>query len=642
MAEKTLNTRILLKYDTLANWMQDKITLKAGEMAIATIESAANGSTGMTPPAVGIKIGDGTTKFSALPWIQAVAGDVPSWAKETDWATVKKAYNDAIAKAISDLSTSGDLKTLSNKVDGIAAGGTKAVGATELITGITMKDGKVDSYTTTPITTDMITAGSGTLTARLTGIDTAITNAISTAAADAKSKAEAAQAAAISAAAADATSKADTAKANAIAAAKTETESQVGALKTGLLGTGATYGTDTIASVKKAAADAQTAANNASTKVDTEIGKLDYTDTAKTDEFVTAVSETNGIISVSRAAVTSALGIADGYNKSTNKIATVATVTAAVDSAKDNIMSEIGEISGAMRFRGTVNGAPSASTPVPEDGMGAFRAGDVLVDSSNTKEYIYTGTAWEELGTEGIYVLESTYNTKMTALDKSISDHEKRIDDLEADNETNKTAIGNLQTNSATKSELTNAVDGLKNNEIKALQTATGTTLPNAISTAKTEAQNYAKGLVEALDVSTSTGEGTFVSGVTQADGKIAVVKSKITLSHITDLAYASASSANTAIAQKSYVDSTVSSAIDNANISGKITSAINGLDSSVSATAESSNQVSVLTGVTQTDGKLASKTEVKLAAIAKTGNVNDLIQTSGDVLIFNCGGAGV
>ena len=145
MAEKILQTRIQLKYDTLANWMQDKITLKAGEMAIATIETAANGSTGMTPPAVGIKIGNGSSKFSALPWIQAVAGDVPTWAKESDWAPVKNAYNAAIAKAISDLSTSGDLKTLSNKVDGIAAGGTNAVGVTELITSITMKDGKVES-----------------------------------------------------------------------------------------------------------------------------------------------------------------------------------------------------------------------------------------------------------------------------------------------------------------------------------------------------------------------------------------------------------------------------------------------------------------------------------------------------------------
>ena len=642
MAEKTLNTRILLKYDTLANWMQDKITLKPGEMAIATIESAATGSTGMTPPAVGIKIGDGTTKFSALPWIQAVAGDVPTWAKESDWATVKNAYNAAIAKAISDLSTSGDLKTLSNKVDGIAAGGTKAVEVTELITSITMKDGKVESYATTPITTDMITAGSGTLTARLTGIDTAITNAISTAAADAKSKADAAKAAAISAAAADATSKADTAKAEAISAAKSETESQVGTLKSDLLGAGATYKTDTIASVKKAASDAQTAANNASAKVDTEIGKLDYTDTAKTDEFVTAVSETNGIISVSRAAVTTALGFQGTYNKTSNPIATKGYVDQEIGNAKNEIMSDIGEISGAMRFRGTINGAPSASTPVPEDGMGAFRAGDVLVDSSNTKEYIYTGTAWEELGTEGIYVLESTYNTKMEAVDGSIANHKGRIEALEGDNTTNKEAIGTLQTNSATKAELTSAIDGLKNTEIKALQTATGTTLPNAISTAKTEAQNYAKGLVEGLDVSTSTGEGTFVSSVTQTDGKIAVTKSEMTLAHITDLAYASSTSADTAIAQKSYVDSIVSSAIDNADIPGKITNAINALDSSVSATAESGNQVSVLTGVTQTNGKLTAKTEVKLAAIAKTGNVNDLIQTSGDVLIFDCGGAGV
>lgn len=640
MAEKTLNTRILLKYDTLANWMQDKITLKAGEMAIATIESAATGSTGMTPPAVGIKIGDGTTKFSALPWIQAVAGDVPTWAKESDWATVKNAYNAAIAKAISDLSTSGDLKTLSNKVDGIAAGGTKAVEVTELITSITMKDGKVESYATTPITTDMITAGSGTLTKRLTGIDTAITNAISTAAADAKSKAEAAQAAAISAAAADATSKADTAKAEAISAAKTETESQVGALATSLRGGASTD--VTLATLKKAAEDAQTAANNASAKVDTEIGKLDYTDAAETDKFVTAVSETNGVIAVTREAVTTALGFQGTYNKTSNPIATKGYVDQEIGNAKNEIIADIGEISGAMRFRGTINGAPSASTPVPEDGMGAFRAGDVLVDSSNTKEYIYTGTAWEELGTEGIYVLESTYNTKMEAVDGSIANHKDRIEALEGDNTTNKAAIGTLQTNSATKAELTSAIDGLKNTEIKALQTATGTTLPNAISTAKTEAQNYAKGLVEGLDVSTSTGEGTFVSSVTQTDGKIAVTKSKMTLAHITDLAYASSTSANTAIAQKSYVDSTVSSAIDNADIPGKITSAINGLDSSVSATAESGNQVSVLTGVTQTDGKLANKTEVKLAAIAKTGNVNDLIQTSGDVLIFDCGGAGV
>lgn len=86
--------------------------------------------------------------------------------------------------------------------------------------------------------------------------------------------------------------------------------------------------------------------------------------------------------------------------------------------------------------------------------------------------------------------------------------------------------------------------------------------------------------------------------------------------------------------AVKTYVDT----AIANADVSGKIETEINKLDSSVAATAADGNQYSVLTGVTEADGKLSTKTEVKLAAIAKTGNVNDLIQTSGDVIVLNCG----
>lgn len=55
------------------------------------------------------------------------------------------------------------------------------------------------------------------------------------------------------------------------------------------------------------------------------------------------------------------------------------------------------------------------------------------------------------------------------------------------------------------------------------------------------------------------------------------------------------------------------------------ITDAIDALGSSVAATEEINNQYSVLTGVTQTDGKLAEVTEVKLAAVAKTGSASDV-----------------
>lgn len=75
----------------------------------------------------------------------------------------------------------------------------------------------------------------------------------------------------------------------------------------------------------------------------------------------------------------------------------------------------------------------------------------------------------------------------------------------------------------------------------------------------------------------------------------------------------------------------------------------ISALDSSVSATSEVNNKVSVLTGVTQTDGKLTAKTEVTLAAVAKTGSIYDLNEvkttedssvTGGDYLVFYCGSA--
>lgn len=668
MTEKTLNTRILLKYDTLANWQSSTLILKAGELAIAVVGNSAiqndnslKGDANLNKtPIVGIKVGDGLKTFSQLNWIQAIAGDVPSWAKESDWATVKAAYNQAITEAISGLSTTGALKDLSNKVDGIAAGGTTNVGKVELITGITMKDGKVESYTTTPITTDMITAGSETLTEKLAAVDSAITqaknDAISTAAGDATSKANAAQ----SAAATDATNKADAAKDAAIAAAKTETETQVGTLKTDLLGTGAVYKTDTIASVKQAAADAlaaanaaSTAAGNASAKVDTEIQKLDYTDTADNTKFVSKVDEVDGKISVTRVAVTDVLGIADSYDKSTNRIATVATVNTAVGNVRNELLEDIGEITGAMRFRGTVIGAPTSSTVPEEDGMGAFRKGDVLVDSSSTKEYICTGSSpltWEELGAEGIYALSSdleahiqnydTLNTKVT------TDHEDRIGDLEE-------TVGEHTTQISNKVEQTayNTKIGEIETDIGNLENAVGE-INHATNGILAQAKSHVATEIGKLD-GTVSGTGDFIVSVTQTDGIVTATKGNVDITQVKNLKVidgsettGSAVTTSDVFALKGYVDtkaaSAAANAIDTADIPGQIDAKINALDSSVAATAEANNQVSVLTGITQTDGKLTAKTETKLAAIAKTGNVNDLIQTTGDVLIFDCGGSGV
>ena len=89
-----IDVRILNKIDTYQNWMNSDKVLGAGEIAIATIDSGD--ATGLTPPAVGIRVGNGTDRFSKLNWIQATAGDVHEWAK----AAVKPSYK---AEEIEDL-----------------------------------------------------------------------------------------------------------------------------------------------------------------------------------------------------------------------------------------------------------------------------------------------------------------------------------------------------------------------------------------------------------------------------------------------------------------------------------------------------------------------------------------------------------
>ena len=112
MAGTTLNNiRLSLKYDTLANWNTSSLVLNAGEVGIAVISDSKtlNRDTAQspqnTPPAIALKVGDGTHTFSQLPWLQAVAGDVYAWAK----AATKPTYT---ASEISDLSNyiSGQIK----------------------------------------------------------------------------------------------------------------------------------------------------------------------------------------------------------------------------------------------------------------------------------------------------------------------------------------------------------------------------------------------------------------------------------------------------------------------------------------------------------------------------------------------------
>lgn len=101
MATTKLQTRILNKISTWTEWESVKTTFKPlrGEICIVEIPSGT-ASTGLTPPATGIKVGDGQHFFGELPWIQAVAGDVTAWCKE-NMADFDK-FKTQVAAAVAD------------------------------------------------------------------------------------------------------------------------------------------------------------------------------------------------------------------------------------------------------------------------------------------------------------------------------------------------------------------------------------------------------------------------------------------------------------------------------------------------------------------------------------------------------------
>lgn len=77
MADKILNTRILLKHATLDEWNSSSLILKKGEVAFATVPTAE----GSTLEPVMFKVGDGSKTFAQLDWASAKAADVYGWAK---------------------------------------------------------------------------------------------------------------------------------------------------------------------------------------------------------------------------------------------------------------------------------------------------------------------------------------------------------------------------------------------------------------------------------------------------------------------------------------------------------------------------------------------------------------------------------
>lgn len=99
MATTTFNTRISLKYDTYAQWVEKDPQLLVGEVAVVVVP-AETGAVAKGP-AVLFKVGDGAHKFSKLQFTAGLAADVYDWAKAASKPTYSANEIDGLSDYIS-------------------------------------------------------------------------------------------------------------------------------------------------------------------------------------------------------------------------------------------------------------------------------------------------------------------------------------------------------------------------------------------------------------------------------------------------------------------------------------------------------------------------------------------------------------
>lgn len=430
MAEKILNTRILLKYDTLANWELSTGILRAGEVAIATVpEGSAGKEVGsVVTPQVLVKVGDGKHTFAKLPYITAKAGDVYAWAK------AEKLGVDAFGTDVQELFTNieNDITALEGKVgnsnvaDQISAAVKAAIEgldvtdaevAGQFVVAVPQADGKVAparrvlAATDIPeLAQDKITG----LTTRLGNIETAIEDINDTedgilAQAEAKVTALANGAVAANTAAIGVINSTDATKegslAKTLADAKAYTDGQVSNAKTELQGYADQAEADALAEAKK--------------YVDAEIEKV-------TGDGEGSLGELEGRVAANEAAL--------GIINSTDATKEGSLAKVAKDAA-DAVAAEKKRAEDAeLLLDGRLDTVEAFFEAALEDGDGQ----QVIDTLKEIQEYIKadeTGAAGMlasiKANTDALEVINSTDATKEGSLAKVVADAAKDVDNEE-------------------------------------------------------------------------------------------------------------------------------------------------------------------------------------------------------------------
>ena len=609
MAEKVIKTRILLKIDTYENWMKSSLILKKGEVAICEVPTGDTSGSSNYLPASLIKIGDGAHTFSELKWLQGVAADVPSWAKQavpSIPATNITGLSDYIAGEIQDTDTQYTIIKGDNdytyKLMSRAKG---AENFTTEVATLTIPDKTADINALKTLVGDVAVATQ--ISNAIDALKLSETYEVKGAAATVKTELLGDAATeyntlgkledAVIAAQASADEKTTMA---AVEAKNYATKTEAQGYATAVVGTDADNADkDTVKGAKKYADGLNTAMD---TRVDAleaaigeggsvadaiaaEIGKLDVPEVAVgTGEIIEKISETDGKIAVSKRAlvagdipdlaitqITNLQDALDGkqatiawqsnnYDASTNKAIT-----------KSDLDAAVAGLAGAVHFIGVKESLPASGNN-----------GDIVIVGN--KEYVYSTSDnnWHELGDETIYAVKGEIVDANIKADAAIAQSKIAglTDALAA--KANTADLGTMASETAANYIKKTEAVGYDDILTATAAGATYETKTDASSklTAAKEYTNTELGKLVLTEV--SAGEGQIIDKISQANGKVSASTRAIVAADIPALA------------------------ID------KIT----GLQAALDAKAA--------------DGDLAR--------IAKTGSVMDLVQNTGDVLIFDCG----
>lgn len=464
MPEKILNTRIQLKYDTYQNFTTNNPVLKAGEVAIATVPTGGSLQQ-VTPPAVVIKVGDGTSEYNDLPFASALAADVYAWAKKSSLA-VSDVPNITTAK-VTDFATATDAR-ITSKINTLDA----TVNATsgQFITGVTQTNGKITAVTSAAIPAApeyTIVAGStaGTITLEKDGEPVAGATNIKVNGWDAlvADVAEKYVKPASGIPASDLASAVQTNLTAASTAVQTVQFAGTNLTKTGTTASINQTAARTALGLGSAAYTASTAyATAAQGKLaDTAVQPGDLGDLAALDTISNAQVATNANIAQSKI---------NGLTTALNSKANTSTVSAmntrlnTAESDIDALQTKVDDLGNALHFVGAGTYANIPSTG--EDG-------DVYVvtgtsEANSGKEYVWANGAWNEFGDTSDYMLSSTATATFVPQTRTVNGKP-----LSANVTLSASDVG-----AATQANITSAINGL---DMAALTVGAGYTI-NSIS----------------------------------------------------------------------------------------------------------------------------------------------------------------